>query len=251
MRLTSFQKLTFAFAATLATGIAVSGGAVKAAPVEYTSGHGDIGLAFEDGELELHYHFDNTAVLDGSSPMSEIEFEPDEIYVRLGDDTRGTATSSIAFLGLSAGDDAWVLPQNFTTGLPFLGIAADELDSTFSAASLSLTSFSGPGEFAIWQTGGLSGTSVRMQTNDGVDEMDDVVNLSIGGHDHYNYGFTAEGVYTLGISAEAELAAGGSVIDFGELTFVVGSATAVPEPTSMAALAVIGGVAAVRRRRRR
>ena len=237
----------------MATAVVIGGlimmPSATAAPVEYTDGHGDIGLAFENGELELHYHFGDGAVLDGSSLIGDAEFDPDEAYVRVADAARSVVNGSVPFLGLTAGDEAWVLPQSNTTGLPFLGIAAEELDSSFSSASLTLSSFSGPGEFAIWQDGGLGGANVRMQTVDGISSAD-VIGLGIGGHDHYNYGFTAEGVYTVGITAEADFAAGGSVTDFGELTFVVGSVTAVPEPTSMAALAVIGGVAAVGRRRR-
>ncbi|MGB7327497.1 MAG: choice-of-anchor M domain-containing protein [Rubripirellula sp.] len=224
--------------------------AASGAVVEYASGHGDIGLAYEDSELELHYHFGDGAVLDGSPLVGELEYGPSEAYVRVGDNAKVTTTADVSFLGTSMGDSVWLLPQSNTAGLPFLGIAAEELDATFSGAVLSMSSFSGPGEFALWQAGGIGGTNVRWQSSNGIDNTD-MLNLGIGGHDHYNYGFTAEGVYDVGVTAVADFAAGGSVTDFGTFRFVVGSATAVPEPGSLVVLAAAGIAAMVPRRRRR
>lgn len=221
-----------------------------AATVEYSAGHGDIGLAYEDGELELHYHFGNGAILNGVPLVGEIEYDPDEAHVRLSDDTRGVTSAPLSFLGTSTGDPVWRLPQSNTPGLPFLGIASEELDGLgFSSATIRMTSFNGPGEFALWQPGGLGGFNTFWQTNDGIGPSD-VLNLGIGVHDHFNYGFTAEGIYDVGLTAEADFAAGGSVMDVGVFRFVVGSATAIPEPSSFAAL-LMGGLALVTRSRRR
>ena len=181
-----------------------------AATVEYSAGHGDIGLAYEALELELHYHFGNGAVLDGIPLLGEIEYDPDEAHVRVSDDTRAVTTVDLSFLGTTAGDPVWRLPQSNTPGLPFLGIASEELDGLgFSGATIQLTSFSGPGEFALWQSGGLGGFNVIWQTIDGIGPVD-ILNLGIGVHDHFNYGFTAEGVYDVGLTAEAQFSAGGS-----------------------------------------
>ncbi|QDT02340.1 hypothetical protein K227x_07160 [Rubripirellula lacrimiformis] len=221
--------------------------------VTYTSGHGDIGLAYEGGELELHYHFGDGAILDGVSLIGDAEFDPAGAVVWVSDDARSTTTSSIAFLGTKAGDSVWRLPQSNTAGLPFLGIAAEELlPAEFSAATLQLTSFDGPGEFALWQSGGFGGADVFWQSNNGLDSSD-LLPLTIGGHDHFNFGFTSEGVYDLGVTAVANLAAGGTVSDFGTLRFMVGdAAVAVPEPASFVAIAALGVTGwAVRRRRRR
>lgn len=224
----------------------------SAAITEYSAGHGDIGLAFHDGELELHYHFGDGAVLNGSPLVGEIEFEPGEAYVRVGDNARSIATSPQPFLGLATGQPAWVLPQNSIAGRPFLGIATEELSgSDFTGATLSLTNFSGPalGQFALWQPGGFGGANVFWQTNNGLDGTD-LLNMTIGDHDHFFYGFTQEGVYDLELTAVADLVGGGSLTDIGTFRFVVGSATAVPEPGSLLALGVVavGGVVIQRRR---
>ncbi|TWU59382.1 hypothetical protein Poly51_21700 [Rubripirellula tenax] len=225
----------------------------SAALVEYSSGHGDIGLAFEDGELELHYHFGDGAVLDGAPLAGEIEFAPDEAYVRVGDNAQTNVTGNVPFLGLTSGDPVWTLPSTSISGRPFLGIASEELSAAdFSSATLSLTAFSGPGQFALWQAGSFGGANVFWQTLGGLDSTD-LLNMAIGGHDHFNYGFTTEGIYDLELTAVANLVGGGSVTDVGTFRFLVGSATAVPEPSSFAMLAtamVVGG-AIYRRRKRR
>lgn len=227
----------------------------SAAVVEYSEGHGDIGLAFHDGELELHYHFADGAVLDGAPLASgvEVEFEPNEAYVRVGDNTSSTAIANIPFLGLTAGDPFWVLPSTNQSGRPFLGIAAEELSaSEFSNATISLTDFRGPGEFALYNFDGNGVAQVTWQTNDGVDSSD-LLNLAIGGHDHFNYAFTAPGVYLLELTATVNQIGVGPISDIETFQFVVGSnTTAVPEPGSLLALGVIaiGGVVVQRRRKK-
>ncbi|MFN3190267.1 MAG: choice-of-anchor M domain-containing protein [Aureliella sp.] len=189
---------------------------------EWNQEHGDIGVAFEAGELELHYHFEDG--LNGTGP--EVEYEPGEVFVRVADNTSVTDDGLIPLVG---GDTAFILPQSGTLadslGVPFVGIASEELDpGFFSSLDIALTDFDGPGEFALWQDG-LSPT-VFMQTNNGLDATDNLP-LGVGLHDHFNYGFSTAGTY--------------------QLTF---TATAVPEPGSLAALS-LGVVGLFTRRRRR
>ncbi len=209
--------------------------------VEYSAGHADIGLAYESGELELHYHFGAGAVLDGVTLVSEDEADPGEVYVRVADSTQTTGTA-LSFLGNA--DPYWALPQNNVAGQPFLGIAAEELSgSEFSSASLEMTGFSGPGQFALWQWP----NSAFMQTVDGISPSD-TLPLVIGGHDHFNFGFTAEGVYQVTITATAELTGGSTVTDTETFWFVVGDNTVIPEPASLALLGLGGGLVLMRRR---
>lgn len=228
-----------------------------AAVVEYAAGHGDIGLAFENGELELHYHFGDGAVLDGAPLVGDLEVDPADAYVRVGDNANVPILDALMFLRPSPNDPVWVLPQSGTNadaaGLPFLGIATEELQSTdFSSATISLTDFSGPGQFALWQGSGANSDDVKWQTSNGLNDPlnPDDLTLGIGSHDHFQYGFTAEGVYDLELTAVANRVGGGSVTDVGTFRFVVGTATAVPEPGSLAALAIGSGAIALMRRRR-
>jgi len=221
--------------------------------IEYTNGHADIGLGYTplDG-LFLHYHFGvGSAILDGiPATAANEELSPSEAYVRVADSTKVFVQSSVPFLSLNANDPAWILSQSNVSGQPFLGIAAEELLSTdFTLAGFRLTGFRGPvdGQFALFGQSGFT-TNIFMQTNNGINPTQDFYNIGIGSHDHANFGFTKEGVYDLDIQGFASGPAG-SFTDSGTFRFVVGSLTAVPEPSSLALL-IAGSCTAVLSRRR-
>ncbi|RUL89078.1 choice-of-anchor M domain-containing protein [Tautonia sociabilis] len=240
------------------------GGPAASAAFEniYSAGHADIGVALEDNdELHLHYHFGSNAVLNGAvlGPGLDdeaYEYDPSEVTVLVSDDAKLSAPVALPFLGLSAGDPVWILPQSNNPLLPFVGIATEELTSgDWSSFSFSLTGFSGPGAFALFQTG--LGTTVFWDTIDGIDGTDVLTIGSIGGHDHYNFGFSTEGVYDLTITATGTHRTLGTLSDTATFRFNVGplASPVVPEPASLAmmglgAVGVLGSVL-VRRARGR
>lgn len=234
------------------------------ADIEYSAGHGDIGLAFDvgSGELDLHYHFGTDAVLDGVSG-NDVEVNPSGAFVRVADSAMLAAQSFHSpILGVNAGDDIWVLPQSntgptgaFALGVPFLGWATEELSNDFTSTTFEMTGFSGPGDFAVFQFAGFP-PDIIMQTSDGViGGPDDTWDFLVGGHDHANFGFTQAGVYDITLTAtafsDALFGPGGSVSDTETFRFVVGDLTAIPEPGSLAALACLGTVGMLVRRRRK
>jgi hypothetical protein len=121
---------------------------VSAEMVEYSAGHGDIGLALEGpGQLFLHYHFGvGSAILDGvPATMANEELAPAEAYVRVSDANIITLPGPVDFLGTAAGAQVWALPPVNTAGVPFLGIATEELDPMqFASAGFRLTGMTGP-----------------------------------------------------------------------------------------------------------
>ena len=227
----------------------------SAALVEYTNGHADIGLAYSQADgLFLHYHFGvGSAILDGApATAANEELSPSEAYVRVADSTKVFVPGSVPFLSLNTNDPAWILSQSNVSGQPFLGIASEELLATdFTSAGFRLTGFRGPvgGEFALFGQSGFT-TNVFMQTNNGINPAQDLYNIGIGSHDHANYGFSKEGVYDLDIQGFASGPAG-SFTDSGTFRFVVGSLTAVPEPSSMVLLIAGASASLLSRRRRR
>lgn len=94
------------------------------------------------------------------------------------------------------GDPLWILPQNPYAGVPYVGVSAEALaPGTFEdPLVIQLTRLEGPGQFLVWQTTGFGGFEVKMDTRDGIDSRDRIT-PAVGAHEHYNWGFTTNGVY--------------------------------------------------------
>ncbi len=212
----------------------------------YSAGHIDIGIAYESGEWEPHVHDEE----------NDIEYESDALLFH-GDETNSAnfklaapGAGLFGFLG-DAGDDIFIFPQVEDTSLPFIGIAAEEIDQADFATTeitLELSGFSGPGDFFLYQTDGFGAPSLLYDTTDG---LNDVLTLNIGSHAHYNFAFTAEGVYALTLTASGFLNDGFSTLSTSApATFLFGI-NAVPEPSAFALIAgcMTMGFVAMRRRR--
>jgi surface-anchored protein len=96
----------------------------------------------------------------------------------------------------NAGDPLWILPQNPYTGVPYVGISAETVFAGVfnDPFTLTLTRLEGPGQFIVWQAGSFGSFDVKMDTRDGI-STNDSLTLPVGGHAHYNWGFTTNGVY--------------------------------------------------------
>jgi len=94
------------------------------------------------------------------------------------------------------GDPVWVLPQSQDPNLLYLGFSAERIPSgVFSRPfNFRLVSVEGPGHFFAWQATEFGSLSVRMNTRDGIGE-DDKTTPIIGSHEHFNWGFTSNGLY--------------------------------------------------------
>jgi surface-anchored protein len=179
-----------------------------------SSGHVDIGIAYENGEWDLHIH-DETI---------DQEYEPDAatLTVKSVAETTVPGDARFAFLGES-GTPIWVLPQVEDENLLFLGIAAEEIeDGVFvgDQVRMTLKSVSGPGHFFVYSTGGAGGDpEVRMNSRDGISDTNDFAVVLAGGHSDYNWAFTAPGVYQIGFQASGTLVAGNQAISSGAVTY--------------------------------
>lgn len=218
------------------------------AQIQYSTGHIDIGIAYEDGDWDLHIH-------DG---VLDIEYEPTELYFHGSEanssDFKLSAPGSgpLSFLGAS-GDDVYIFPQVEDTGLPFLGIASEEnVSSDFIGDfTLNLVSLSGPGDFFMYQTDSFGAPTVHFDSSDGFDSSD-VFSLGIGSHAHSNLAFTQAGIYTVGITATGTPNTPEpmeSVSPIAYYTFGVNQV--VPEPSAYALIAGLVGIGLVGARRRR
>jgi surface-anchored protein len=216
------------------------------AQVMLPADHVDFGIGFHDGELELHWHVEEPEP-DG------IEYAPNEAFafIPLSSTLARPAGAQWTFTGAAQGAPIYVAPAtDQTPSVLFLGIGTEEIVSgTFAGDSLTLRldSVTGPGAFSLWQTDGFGAPTVKLSSTSAIDTF----NVTTGGHTHYDWGFTAPGVYELAFTVTGTLAGpgGATLSDSATFTFAVG--TPIPEPSAFAALAGLAalGLAATRRRR--
>ncbi|MEM7681974.1 MAG: choice-of-anchor M domain-containing protein [Planctomycetota bacterium] len=218
----------------------------------YTEGHADLGMIEDGNELEPHFHSEDDAIINGVLTPDE-EFEADEVAVIVPVTVLGTDFGTSDFqdipeaLGLTQGDQFYNLYQAQAdanaTSSPWLGLGTEEGDPLAfvgGTVDVALTGFTGPGQFALWRD--LEG--VVWDTLDGL-AAEDEVTLLVGGEEHYHWAFTETGTYKIELTVTGTLVGETAPESAsGTYTFVV-----VPEP-SVAAMLGLGGLAALRRRRR-
>lgn len=187
-------------------------------------------------ELDLHLH---------SSEVTPSEFAASDalLPVLAAAKTTRPSGTQFAFMGGTAGGPLWVLPKDQDPDLLFLSIGTEELDpadfaSTITFQLIQVTGSGGgpaPGDFSVWNVGTFSELLPLMSSVPGTTSNSFAV--PAGTHTHFNYGFTAPGLYNVEFTASATLAAalgggpvtGTAVYSFG--VFDVGSDYV--EPTSL------------------
>lgn len=225
-------------------------GATANAQLLYSSGHGDVGIAYEDGQLVPHWHID-TGIL------PETEYDPGEVRAVVGAQ-RSSPSGSESVLGVTSGSSIYVAGTSATQ--PNLGFGSEELDpadwqslSTFGQINIELTAFSGPGAFALYTTtGGGAGfgdiflsTSNPGSTVGGINGSNSF-EIFAGDHQHFTFGFTTPGYYEITLTWSGINTTDGFKEASGTFGFNVG---VVPEPSTYALLAV--GAASILWLRRR
>ncbi|MGF1451905.1 MAG: choice-of-anchor M domain-containing protein, partial [Opitutales bacterium] len=204
-------------------------------------------LSLEGGppELRLQLHADPGAVLDGVSLMTETAFEPSAVTIRLPSSPEVSIPPSLdrPEFGAGPGDSLWRAPQNLldanAAGSPWLGMAADETVASEWIGDIEYTLVSVqspvPSEvFSMWQALGGGDLRFYFSTADGVSTFDEnTVGLRDPEHAHFNWGFTAEGIWQVTLQASGEHVEYGVLTDTETFTFSVGKiAAAVPEPSA-------------------
>lgn len=215
----------------------------------YTSGHADIGVGYEEGELHLHFHAHEGAVIDGVSLDEDEEFHGDDIVIRVPQTSTLTLNALTApLLGASPGDSAWIIPVSLTAGVPYLGWGTEELEAGDWVGNIiftleSIVSSPPGGDFALWAFDGGGNLLSAMSTADGSYNSGMEMAAGPGNHAHYTFGFTKPGIWEIEFTASGLHATDGFQTSTETFIFQV-----VPEPSS-ALLTVFGAAVALRRRR--
>ncbi len=218
----------------------------------WTSGHGDIGVGYEDEgsgfELHPHWHLEG-GVVDGT-PRNDEEFDAGDLTLLVPNSANATAirpaSSDWAPIGVAAGETFWVLPGNSQPGVPYLGFATEELSigDWNGDIAFTLSGLTGPGDVSVYFTS-VGTPTFLWASSDGVTAADSF-NLTPGVHNHYNVAFSTPGTYALDITVSGTHDGDGFKSSTETFTFTV-----VPEPSviGLLALASIGAILFARRRR--
>jgi surface-anchored protein len=124
----------------------------------------------------------------------------------------------------------WLLPKNQNTSVLFLSVGTEELDPADFASPLtwSLVSVTGsgggaaPGFFSVWNVDNFASVVPLMSTASGT-STPNAFTVPAGTHTHFNYGFTAPGLYNVLFTASGTLspALGGGAVS-GQATYSFG-----------------------------
>ena len=133
-------------------------------------------------DLDLHLH---------STEVIPQEFAPNDALLPVVAATKTTrpAGSQFDFIGTASGSAVWLLPKSQTE------------DVTGPNGG------SAPGVFSIWNVDNFGGIVPLMSTADGA-STPNALSVNAGSHNHFNYAFTAPGLYNVEFAASATLAAG-------------------------------------------
>ena len=138
------------------------------------------------------------------------------------------------------GSPLWILPASQDPGLLFLGISGEGLPTGVFAEppAIRLREVRGPGWFFLWQFDPSGGLNMILDSRTGIGP-DSSVRPSLGGHGHYNWGFSSNGWYEVTFQVEGRLsgAATNLVAAPNRLLFAVEPLP--PEPPTPAHLKVI------------
>jgi surface-anchored protein len=125
-----------------------------------------------------------------------------EVYIVGNTNAKLTIPSNpnYAFLG-SPGAPIWILPQSQNVTLPYLGTSAEDIPlGVFNGPlNFELLSVEGPGNFFAWANSGAGQPPIIkfICTNGVVSAQYNVMNPLTGSHEHYNWGFSTNGLYRI------------------------------------------------------
>lgn len=198
----------------------VANGTVNhAGAVVLNDGHVDIASLVQDGRLV-------TRVKDSASVSTPVFRDVSRTVLQLTPGSRATVPGGEAwrFLG-DPGASFYQVTQTQQSGLVWPGWSTEgiPLSATTGGVTWSLLDTSGPGQFALYETGAFGQPSVIFSTRDGISASDRVT-IPKNTHAHGSWAFSAEGNYCLSMQRTAQLADGRVSSDTFVLAVAVGTA---------------------------
>jgi len=202
----------------------------------YTTGHADIGVDYiaTPPHFALHIRFGSDVTSEDGTPIALQTLAPGAVDTRvpapsiLREETEDVdlTTPEWDFLGVEEGEPFWFLPQTSDRDKPFFGFATDGLSTPQWSGPIywsleSIVSAPVGGQISLWQNTLFGTPVVKFASYDGIGEDDDFTQI-VGGHDHYNWGFSKPGIYEVEIGATGMRVGADTVVGSGIFRFLVG-----------------------------
>jgi surface-anchored protein/LPXTG-motif cell wall-anchored protein len=180
-----------------------------------SEGHVDMAARKVDGDLEFR--------LKEGSELDHEWYEPGEVVIHVRPAAKRKIPEGYDFLG-TPGAAVWWLPLQQNAGIVWPGWNTGEFRRTDldGKVSFRLDSVQGPGNLAMFHSGSTGTPVVSLNSGDG---LPDTHALSGGTHAHFDWAFSAEGVYRTTFTVAATLVDGTKVEDTETLAWVVGDDT--------------------------
>lgn len=138
------------------------------------------------------------------------------------------------------GSPLWILPASQDPELLFLGISGEGLPLGLfvEPPAIRLREIRAPGWFYLWQFDPSGGLNLLMNTRAGI-TPDSLVRPALGGHGHYNWGFSSNGWYEVTFQVEGRVAGSTTNLVASPNTFLFAVEPIPPEPPTPALLAEV------------
>lgn len=191
------SKLTIRFHGLLLLAITLGGAASAATTdtnlVTFATGHLDI-------RVDYQVERTNQLALLVADEDGHRELPAEQAILVASEASRLTLSADVPPFG-DEGESLWLLPQTQAAGVLFPGFSAEHNpDNVFTGPlNVQLLAAEGPGQFFLWQAN-VGELEIVLNTRDGVGAEDHFAQL-IGGHSHFNWGFTSNGIYRLTFQA--------------------------------------------------
>lgn len=184
----------------LACGVAILSSAA-ADRVRLTTAHVDIKMVYQPDDPT------NKLAIAISDDDHRVLYRSNEVALVVAEAAKLALPGDYPPLG-SSGDELWILPQSQNPDLLYVGWSAENSPAGVmppgifgGVLSVRLVAVDGPGHFLLWQADPFGGLNVRMNSRDGISDADRL-ELNFASHEHYNFGFTANGVYHVAFQVE-------------------------------------------------
>ncbi len=136
-----------------------------------------------------------------------------EAVLEVGESARNEIPPGFEVFG-AVGSPLWILPQSQDPQLLYLGFSAEGLPpGVFHPDfNIQLVQADGPGDFFAWQFAVSGDLAMAMNSRDGIGP-DDAFGIPTGSHQHFNLGFTSDGLFEVVFRVSYRLAGSDDLLE--------------------------------------